>query len=86
MQVRIPSPLRSYTDGAAVAEADGATLRQLIADLDCRHPGFGFRVVDEQGRLRPHLRVFVNREVADDLDRPVAPSDEVVVMQALSGG
>lgn len=86
MRVRIPTPLRSYTGGAAEVDADGATLAALLEDLDLRYPGLRFRVVDEQGRLRRHMRIFVNRAMGHDLDDPLAPSDEVVLMQALSGG
>jgi len=86
MKVRIPSPLRSYTDGAAVVDADGATVDTALADLDRRFPGFRFRVVDEQGRLRPHVRVFVNGDLTRDLAAPLADGDEVTLMQALSGG
>lgn len=86
MKVSIPTPLRSYTHGEAQVEAEGATLRQLLDDLDRRHPGLKFRVVDEQGRLRQHMRVFLNRSVATDLDQAVNVGDEVTLMQALSGG
>lgn len=86
MKVSIPTPLRSYTLGEAQVEAEGSTLRQLLDDLDRRHPGLKFRVVDEQGRLRQHMRVFLNRSVATDLDQAVKPDDEVTLMQALSGG
>ena len=84
--VRIPTPLRSYTDGAAEVPAEGGTVAEVLTDLDTRHPGMAFRVVDEQGRLRPHMRIFVNRVVETDLGRALAPTDEVVLMQALSGG
>lgn len=86
MKVRIPTPLRSYTDGASEVDADGATLAELLDDLDRRHPGLRFRVVDEQGRLRQHMRIFVNRAMDRGLDDPLAPDDEIVLMQALSGG
>lgn len=86
MKVSIPTPLRSYTLGEAQVEAEGETLRQLLDDLDRRHPGLKFRVVDEQGRLRQHMRVFLNRSVATDLDQALKPDDEVTLMQALSGG
>ena len=86
MKVRIPTPLRSYTDGANEVDADGATLSDLLDDLDTRHPGLRFRVVDEQGRLRAHMRIFVNRAMDHALDDPLVPDDEVVLMQALSGG
>ena len=86
MIVRIPTPLRSYTGQRPTVEADGATLDELVVDLDRRHPGLRFRMVDEHGRLRQHMRVFVNREAVRDLALPLAPTDEVVIMQALSGG
>jgi molybdopterin synthase sulfur carrier subunit len=85
VKVRIPSPLRSYT-GAANVEAAGATLDELFDDLDRQFPGLRFRVVDEQGRLRPHMNVFLDEERCRDLSTPLAGVDEVVVMQALSGG
>ncbi len=84
--VRIPTPLRSYTGGAAAVEADGTTLAELLDDLDRRHPGLRFRAVDEQGRLRQHMRIFVNREIERDLETPIDPHDDIVLMQALSGG
>ena len=86
MRVQIPTPLRSYTAGEKYVEADGATLDDLLVDLDRRFPGIRFRVVDEQGRLRPHMRLFVTRAVEDDLSTPISCDDEVVLMQALSGG
>lgn len=86
MKVRIPTPLRSYTDGAANVLAEGATVDELFVDLDRQFPGIRFRVVDEQGRLRPHMNVFVGEERCRDLSTPLAGVDEVVVMQALSGG
>jgi sulfur-carrier protein len=84
--VRIPTPLQSYTDGASAVEATGATLAELLEDLDRRHPGLRFRVIDEQGRLRRHMRVFVNRAMTHGLHDRIEATDEVVLMQALSGG
>ena len=86
MKVRIPTPLRSYTDQRAEVDAEGATLGELLVDLDRRHPGIRFRMVDEQGRIRKHMKLFVNGEAARDLDASIVESDEVVIMQALSGG
>jgi molybdopterin converting factor small subunit len=86
MRVQIPTPLRSYTAGEKHVDAIGLTLDDLLVDLDRRFPGIRFRVVDEQGRLRPHMRIFVNRAVEDDLATPISGDDEVVLMQALSGG
>lgn len=86
MDVRIPTPLRSYTAQAAHVSAEGATVAEVLADLDRQFPGIRFRVVDEQGRLRKHMKVFVNEDVVRDLATPLTPTDEVTLMQALSGG
>jgi sulfur-carrier protein len=86
MVVRIPTPLRSYTAGAAAVHAQGATVADVLADLDRQFPGFRFRMVDEQGRLRTHMKVFVGVELCRDLTTPVDDSVEVSIMQALSGG
>ena len=85
-RVRIPTPLRSYTAQAAVVEAEGATVDELLRDLDRQFAGMRFRVVDEQGRLRTHMKVFVNMDSVRDLSSPIGPADEVTLMQALSGG
>jgi molybdopterin converting factor small subunit len=58
----------------------------LLRDLDRRYPGIRFRMVDEADRLRPHVRVFVNRERARSLDVGLSDDDEVQILQALSGG
>ena len=86
MKVRIPTPLRSYTDQRAWVEANGATVAEVLADLDARHPGIRFRMVDEQDRLRRHMKVFVNDDATRDLTAAVDESDVVTIMQALSGG
>jgi sulfur-carrier protein len=86
VRVIIPSSLRSYTKGEAAVEASGATIAQLVADLDRRYPGLRFRMVDEQDKLRPHVRVSVNLEVVSDLATPLKAGDEVAIIQAFSGG
>jgi molybdopterin converting factor small subunit len=86
VKVRIPSPLRSYTAQQSVVDADGGDLDALLLDLDQRYPGIRFRMVDEQGRIRKHMKVFVNDEPVRDLDTRFDPRDEITIMQALSGG
>jgi molybdopterin converting factor small subunit len=86
VKVRIPTPLRSYTNEEKWVESDGATIAELLADLDTQFPGIRFRVVDEQGRLRQHMKIFVDQEAVRDLTTPVTDADEVTIMQALSGG
>ena len=85
MKVIVPTPLRSYTSAREV-EAEGATLAALLVDLDRRHPGIRFRMIDEQDRMRPHIRFFVNGEQVFDLAAPLRPGDELQIVQALSGG
>ena len=85
MKVLIPSSLLSYTREQNV-EASGATLTELLADLDRRYPGLRFRVIDEQGQMRGHMRFFVNGEQVFDLTHALHPTDAVYLVQALSGG
>jgi molybdopterin converting factor small subunit len=85
MKVLIPTPLVSYTREREV-EAHGATLADVLADLDRRYPGLRFRIIDEQDRMRPHIRFFVNGEQTFDLGHPLRPTDAVQILQALSGG
>lgn len=84
--VRIPSPLRSYTAGAATVAADGGTVEEVLASLERRFAGIRFRMLDEQSRIRPHIRLYVNTEEVKELSRPVATRDVVHVICALSGG
>jgi molybdopterin converting factor small subunit len=86
MNVLIPTPLRSYTAEERLVEAHGATVAALLDDLERRHPGIRFRMIDEQDRMRRHIRFFVNGEQVFDLARPLRPTDEVCIVQALSGG
>ena len=86
MRVRIPSPLRSYTGQRAWVDGEGTTVDELLRDLDRCYPGMRFRIVDEQGRLRTHMKVWVNADAVRDLSTTIAPTDEITIMQALSGG
>ena len=86
MKVRLPSPLADYTAHRREVEGQGATLAELLADLDRAYPGIRFRIIDEQERIRPHIKIFVNREQARSLDLPLRDADEVLVIAALSGG
>ena len=85
MKVVIPTPLRSYT-GRREVEANGETLATVLAHLDRQFPGIRFRLIDEQDRMRPHVRFFVNGEAVSDLSRPLRSTDAVVIVPALSGG
>ena len=89
MQVRIPGLLRSYTNGAETVtlELSGeASLADVLGDLDDRFPGFKFRIVDEKGAMRPHIRFFLDGVQARDLATPAGRSAELMIVGALSGG
>ena len=86
MRVLVPPPLHSYTGGVTRVEAEGATLAELLVDLDARYPGIRFRMIDEQDRVRPHIRLFVNAVLSPAIDRPLSATDEVQIICALSGG
>jgi sulfur-carrier protein len=83
-RVRIPTPLLSYTNATWV-HATGDTVGDVMLDLDRAYPGLRFRVVDEQNAIRKHMRIFLNDNIAE-LTEAVTETDEVTLMQALSGG
>ena len=86
MKVLLPTPLAEYTGNRREVDAEGATLEALLADLDRRHPGLRFRVVDERGAIRPHIKIFVDGRQAAGLAAPLAPGARVMMVAALSGG
>jgi molybdopterin converting factor small subunit len=85
MKVLIPSPLLSYT-GRRDVDAAGRTMAELLDDLERQYPGLRFRVVDEQERMRSHMRFFVNGRQVFELAHELRPTDTVHLVQALSGG
>ena len=87
--VRIPTILRSYTGGAAEVTAGHGTLREVIADLDTSYPGLSGRILDDSGRLRRFVNVYVGEEdvrFAAGLDTPVPAGSRVSVIPAVAGG
>lgn len=86
VRVVVPTQLRGYTGGAAEVDAEGATLDGVLDDLDRRYPGFRFRVIDEQRRVRPHILLFVGEEREEDLTAPIPAGKAVTIVGALSGG
>ncbi|MCW2860365.1 MAG: molybdopterin synthase sulfur carrier subunit [Actinoallomurus sp.] len=88
IEVRIPTILRNYTDGAKAVEGGGATLDELFADLEARHPGLRDRLVDDKG-LRRFVNVYLNDEdvrFLGGLDTQVSDGDTVTVLPAVAGG
>lgn len=86
IRVAIPSQLIAYTDGATRVEAEGETVGRVLDDLDRRFPGLKFRVIDEQDRIRRHMRIFVGQDEAKCVDVLVSYNNEVLIFGALSGG
>ena len=85
MKVCIPSGLLSYTASSTV-EATGATVAALLDALESKFPGIRFRMIDEQDTIRRHIRIFVNGTQVAGVAHPLAATDEIVIVQALSGG
>jgi molybdopterin synthase sulfur carrier subunit len=89
IEVRIPTILRTYTDGAKVVEGKGDTLADLIDDLDSRHPGIKSRLVTEEGALHRFVNVYVNDEdvrFLGGLGTGLGDRDAVTVLPAVAGG
>ncbi|MBB6351978.1 MoaD/ThiS family protein [Nonomuraea muscovyensis] len=88
IEVRIPTILRNYTGGAKAVTAEGATLDELISNLESAHPGIKERLVD-QGSLRRFVNVYLNDEdvrFLGGLGTPVSDGDTVTVLPAVAGG
>jgi len=88
IEVRIPTILRTYTEGEKAVTADGATLADLLDDLEARHTGLQARLID-QGKLRRFVNVYLNDEdvrFLDGLSTPVKDGDVVTVLPAVAGG
>ena len=88
IEVRIPTILRQYTGGEKAVEGSGSTLKELILDLDSRHPGLRDRLVDDGG-LRRFVNVYLNDEdvrFLGGLDTPLTDGDLVTVLPAVAGG
>jgi sulfur-carrier protein len=88
IEVRIPTILRTYTGGAKSVEGSGATLAELLGDLDSRHSGLRERLVDGSG-LRRFVNVYLNDEdvrFLGGLETPVKDGDTVTVLPAVAGG
>jgi len=89
VSVRIPTILRSYTGGAAEVSAQEGTLRDVIAGLDAAYPGLAGRILDEAGKLRRFVNVYVGDEdvrLAQGLDTRVPSGIQVSVIPAVAGG
>ena len=88
IEVRIPTILRTYTDGEKAVSADGESLSALIDDLEGNHPGLKERLIDN-GDLRRFVNVYINDEdgrFIGGLEAELSDGDQVVVLPAVAGG
>ena len=87
--VRLPGALRDATGGQTKIEASGRTLADVIGDIERRHPGFAERVLDDDGRIRTYVNVYIGEDDARDqggTDAVVPEGSEVMVIPAMAGG
>ena len=87
--VRIPTPLRPMTGGKGEVEGTGASIGELIDQLNDAHPGLKDRICDEQGEIRRFINIYLNEEDIRFLtgkDTPVKDGDEVSIVPAIAGG
>jgi molybdopterin converting factor small subunit len=87
--VRIPTPLRSLTGGAATLDVTGGPLSSVLAELDTTYPGFGARVLDDSGALRRFVNVYVGDDdvrFLSGLETEVVDGTTVSIVPAVAGG
>jgi molybdopterin converting factor small subunit len=89
IDVKVPTILRTYTAGASQVSVTGATLGDALADLDTQFPGIGARVLDDEGRLRRFVNVYVNDDdvrFLQDLATPTPAGSSISIIPAVAGG
>lgn len=89
ISVKIPTILRTYTGGTGDVTVNGGTLRDALADLDAQYPGIGARVLDDEGRLRRFVNVYVNDDdvrFLEDLQTPTPDGSSISIIPAVAGG
>jgi molybdopterin synthase sulfur carrier subunit len=87
--VRIPTPLRKLTNNLEEVSAAGATIGEVLADLDRQYPGIKARIFDDNGQVRRFVNIFANEEdirFLGNLETPVKDGDEVSIVPAIAGG
>ncbi len=87
--VRIPTILRTYTEGESEVTADGGTLAEVLDDLDAHYAGIKGRILDDQGALRRFVNVYVGNDdvrFLDNLETPTPDGTQISVIPAVAGG
>jgi molybdopterin synthase sulfur carrier subunit len=83
--VRLRGPLKQLADGRGEHPIEGGTIVELLRELERTHPAVSGWILDERGRIRRHINVYVNGESGTE-ETPVAPDDRIDVLPAISGG
>jgi molybdopterin converting factor small subunit len=86
--VEVPPPYRGPTRGEGIIEVSGGSVRECIATVDARYPGFARQIFDAEGGVHRFVRLFLNGSPieADGLDKPIAERDVVGIIAAIGGG
>ena len=87
--VKVPTQLRSLTDGAPEVTASGSTIADVVTDLEARHPGFGERLLDDSGSLRRFVNLYLDDEdvrFLQGLDTEVREGARLSIIPAVAGG
>ena len=87
--VRIPTPLRTYTQNQEEVQVAGATIREVLQNLEQGYPGIGARLLDDKGGVRRYVNIFHNDEdirFLKELETPVADADRLTIIPAMAGG
>ena len=89
VSVRVPTTLRPLTSGASEVAVDGATVGEVIASLEAAYPGFSDRLLDDNGKLRRFVNVFVSDDdvrFLQGLDTPIPAGETLSIVPAVAGG
>jgi len=89
VKVRIPGPLRRLTSGESIVEVDGASVGEVLDNLEVKYPGFRERIYDGDGKLRQFVNIYKNDEdirFGSGLETTVAPGDDLSIVPAVAGG
>ena len=89
VSVKIPTPLRKFTAGKDTVEATGATVSQVLDDLEAQHPGIKSKLCDDAGKMRRFINLYANEDdirFLDALDTEMKDGDTLSVVPAIAGG
>ena len=89
VRVRVPTPLRKYTQGADEVNAQGSNVKALVEDLEKNFPGLKERICDESGNIRRFVNVYVNGDdirFLQNLETNVKEGDNISIVPAIAGG